>query len=274
MPIARIGKRPKKLKCKPGFEQRGAACQKITNKNGIQGWSTRKKVGAAVGAYVAASVAFAASWRAGAVLRERNIQAKGYNEINGEKAHPNLSKNLRAFEDSVKDNKFETLAFLDSKGNTLLKKPGEQFQVTINPLEAAKIIKASNQNKGVILTHNHPKIGGDYAASFSMQDVLCAGALKAKQLRAVSGEEVFIMNPPKGQNFSLELSKKVQASYNQRSFEKNVEYSTKMLFGMDLSEANMRATHETWEAVAKDIPEINYQKLTRGNARYIKGYSK
>lgn len=55
--------RPKKLKCKPGYEQRGAACQRITrvkrdepaNQFPKKRWSKRKVLAATVGAYVAAS---------------------------------------------------------------------------------------------------------------------------------------------------------------------------------------------------------------------------
>lgn len=274
MSPARIGKRPKKLKCRPGYEQRGSACQKITNKSAIASWPTRQKVGAAIGAYVGANVALATSWASGSGARERNLQTKAYNEINGEKAHSDLAKNLRKIEDSIKDNNFESLACLDSKGNALLNKPGEQYQVTINAFEVAKIRMASKLGKGVVVTHNHPKMAGNYAPSFSMQDIKCAGALGAKQIRAVTGDEIFIMNPPKGKNFSSELSKKVEQSYNKRASQLTPKYVGKVLLGMNLSEANMRATHEIWENVAKDIPEINYQKLSRGNARYVKGYSK
>lgn len=270
----KTAKRPKKLRCRPGYKQRGSACQKITNKSRVQAGSTLGKIGAAIKDYVAARVAPHAAWSANSEERERNLQIKGYNEINGEKAHPNLVKNLRKAENAIKDNNFESLAMLDSKGNTLLSKPGGKYDVQITSSEVAKIMKASRAGKGVVVTHNHPKMYGDYAPSLSVQDIKCAGALGAKQIRAVSGDEIFIMNPPKGKIFSPELSKRMEESYNKRLPQVSSKYTMKAIAGMSVSEANMRASHELWEEVMKDIPEINYQKLSRGNARYVKGYSK
>lgn len=277
--------RPKKLKCKPGYEQRGAACQRITRLNRDEPtgqtpkkrWSKRKILAATVGAYVAASVATAAatsaSWKANAQNREKNIQANAYDRINGEKAYPNLSKKLHEFEDSVKDNNFETLGIFDSEGNTILNKPGKQYSVPIGIVEAYKALSASKAGKGIILTHNHPPLG-NCSASFSLADALCAGGLRVKQLRAVSGEEIFTMSPAKGGTFTPELAEKIKKAHQAREIEIVNKYTPMMLVGAEESEVNMRATHELWELVAKDVPEIKYEKYSRGNARYFKGYSK
>lgn len=342
MPIRKAAKRPEKLQCRPGYVQRGAACQKISSKGGIA-----KKAGLALGgaiaAYVAASAAtrmgkkeqevspppptpdetkYPSSWKrkaltgaaiAGGVVggsittasiashvkakmaereakraeeaaqqadwtakaeeREQRLEALAYDEINGEKAHPELKKNLRKLEDSIKNNNFETIAVLDSEGEEIVNQPGDKYEVGLNRAQTWRVRIASDRGRGPILTHNHPQ-WGKHSASFSIEDVQCAEVLKVKQLRAVSRDEIFIMNPPKGGMFTPELTKKIQASYEKRLEEVSNQYVGQIRWGgMSASEANMRASHEAWKLVAQDVPEITYQKIPRGNSKYIKGYS-
>lgn len=341
MPTRKAVKRPEKLQCRPGYVQRGAACQKISSKGGIA-----KKAGLALGgaiaAYVAASAAAKgrkeqeisplppipdatkspsswkrkaltsaaiaggvvggsittasiarhvktkmaereakraeeaaqqATWMSNAEEREQRLQSLAYDEINGEKAHPNLAKNLRKFEDSIKDNNFETIGIFGADGDEWVNKKGEKYEVQLTRAETMRVQWRSSTENLPVLSHNHPTLDGKHSASFSIDDVDCAGVLRVGQLRVVNRDDVFIMNPPKGQAFSPELTKKIEKAYNQRLQQKEEEYRKKVRQKMHLFEANMRMTHEVWELVAKDVPEITYQKIPRGNSRYVKGYS-
>jgi len=90
-------------------------------------------------------------------------------------------------------NKWEMGVLMDSKGNELLRKKGTKYHVNITRKDLSGI-----DTKNTIFTHNHPN-----SLSFSLNDILFAGELGLKEIRAIApnsnlGSVVFKLRPKSG----------------------------------------------------------------------------
>lgn len=103
---------------------------------------------------------------------------------------------VRAKEDEIRAQRFESAYFWDSQGSLLLSKDGEVDRITFSEEEMTLM-------NGAAATHNHPH-GWRYAArdprrgghSFSANDVQLACRHSLKLLRVVTPKFRYMMKPP------------------------------------------------------------------------------
>ena len=93
--------------------------------------------------------------------------------------------NLRKYEQSIKNQKFESAGLYDSKGSLLFKKDGGKDQVKFEWYE-------THQMKGNYLTHNHPS-----DSSFSKADIQVLAGSGLSEIRAVTKTRTFVMKSNK-----------------------------------------------------------------------------
>lgn len=106
---------------------------------------------------------------------------------------------VRAKEEEIKFNRFESAFAVDETGLILLDKAGAQFQVEFGPEE----IQTLQGGRGVIFTHNHPR-GWDYpsddarhaGSSFSDVDIAFACETGVSEMRAVTPTGRLFIRPP------------------------------------------------------------------------------
>ena len=106
---------------------------------------------------------------------------------------------VRAKEEEIKFNRFESAFAVDEAENVLMDKAGEQFHVGFT-LEEKERLRA---DPGVIFTHNHPR-GWDYppedarhaGSSFSDADIAFACEIGASEMRVVTPTSRLLMRPP------------------------------------------------------------------------------
>ena len=106
---------------------------------------------------------------------------------------------VRAKEEEIKFNRFESAFAVDEAGHILLDKAGAQFQVTFG----AEEIQSLQSSRGVIFTHNHPR-GWDYppeddrhaGSSFSDADIAFACETGVSEMRVVTPTSRLFMRPP------------------------------------------------------------------------------
>lgn len=104
-----------------------------------------------------------------------------------------LVVSLREEENSIRNNTYETGVVLDSDGKVLLKKKGDDGQVTFTGREISLM-------KDKILTHNHPSGNKDRYSighAFSGDDYAASVECNLKELRAVTKGYTFSMKRPK-----------------------------------------------------------------------------
>jgi hypothetical protein len=107
-----------------------------------------------------------------------------------------LLKIVRAQEDQIRPQRFESAFFWDWKGNLLLAKDGEPTTVKFSDLEMALV-------QGAVSTHNHP-FGWRFSVhdprragySFSKEDLKSACQVSLALLRIVTPKFRFMMKPP------------------------------------------------------------------------------
>ena len=114
-------------------------------------------------------------------------------------AYPNATKNVVAFEDSVRTDTIETMVFFDKNGNRIFEKKGDENEVSFTQKQAQMM---SNN----IVTHNHPLHDKKYyraenyrklGVSFSGTDIKTAISFNAAEIRAVTEKYTFSMKRPK-----------------------------------------------------------------------------
>ncbi len=88
------------------------------------------------------------------------------------------TKALRAVEDRIRNQKFESAAIIDKDGNELLFKDGQKSQVGFNRAEC-------NMMNGNTLTHNHPR-----CSMFSYEDLHCFTSQSMQEIRATNRDGV------------------------------------------------------------------------------------
>ena len=105
---------------------------------------------------------------------------------------------VRAKEEEIKLNRFESAFAVDEAGNVLMDKAGEQFHVGFTLGERERM----QAGLGVIFTHNHPR-GWDYppedtrhaGSSFSDADIAFACETAVSEMRVVTPTSRLFMRP-------------------------------------------------------------------------------
>lgn len=105
-----------------------------------------------------------------------------------------MAKNILGMEGKIRGNKDESLHVFSQSGNLLKSVGGKGAQVAYDP----KDIPANS-----ILTHNHPRSLGATGIrrignSFSVQDIVSAVNVNAREIRAVTPTYTFSVKRPKG----------------------------------------------------------------------------
>lgn len=105
-----------------------------------------------------------------------------------------MAKNILGMEGKIRGNKDESLHVFSQSGNLLKSVGGKGAQVSYDP----KDIPANS-----ILTHNHPRSLGATGIrrignSFSVQDIVSAVNVNAREIRAVTPTYTFSVKRPKG----------------------------------------------------------------------------
>ena len=97
----------------------------------------------------------------------------------------NRNKIIRQYEQSIKNQNFESAGLYDKNGNLIFKKDGGSENVRFSDYEL-------NQMKGKYLTHNHP-----LDQSFSPEDIYVLSYWGLAEIRAVTKTRTFVMKSNK-----------------------------------------------------------------------------
>ncbi|MCL2074039.1 MAG: hypothetical protein FWH18_08965 [Marinilabiliaceae bacterium] len=153
-----------------------------------------------------------------------------------ETAYPNSTKNVVAFEKSIRNNSFETLAVFDKDGNILLQNRGNETEA-----EAHATVNVENG----ILTHNHPNGG-----SFSDIDIQSALHFNQAEVRVVTDTYTYSMKRPyDGWGVS---NRKMIREYKKELKKVSSEYSKRVKEGKITSEeASIDTTHVVMKNLSK-----------------------
>ena len=131
-------------------------------------------------------------------------------------------ENIRRYEQSIKNQKFESAGLYNSKGDLLFKKDGKARSVKFTDSELKEM-------KGNYLTHNHP-----LDESFSPEDIHVLAYHQLREIRAVTiGGRSFSMKMKEGVSFNKKeftslkstitrLSNKEQKELSKRYFSKEI----------------------------------------------------
>jgi len=172
-------------------------------------------------------------------------------EATEEEAQQKKTKKIVSdYENTIRDQTFESCGVFGVDGKHLLHKDGERAYITFTPEEASNF-------KGAIFTHNHPN-----GRSFSKEDVSIACRTGMKELRAITPQskgKTYILRMKDGTNMSPDIWDKIEPSFNKNNKEIHDEFSNKIRSGdMTIDEANAKHYDEMWSRVAEDVPEIEY----------------
>lgn len=163
---------------------------------------------------------------------------------------------VRAKEEEIKFNRFESAFAVDDTGRVLVDKAGDQFQVDFRPEE----VQALRGGSGVIFTHNHPR-GWNHppedvrhaGSSFSDADIASACGMEVAEMRVVTPTSRLFMRPP-------------EAGWNRKYWEDVLRplcgkhiITVRFDFSQAVSRrqmtpeaAGVRHWHEIWTRVARD----------------------
>ena len=108
---------------------------------------------------------------------------------------------VRAKEEEIRGNRFESAFAVGEAGRVLLDKRGEQFHVGFTQSEIDRL----RGGQGVLFTHNHPR-GWDYptesplhaGSSFSDTDVRFACQVEVSEMRVVTPVQRYFLRPSVG----------------------------------------------------------------------------
>lgn len=171
-----------------------------------------------------------------------------------------LLKIVRAQEDKIRPQRFESAFFWDRQGNLLLRKDGEPTSVRFSAAEITLV-------KGAIATHNHP-LGWNYSASdprragnsFSENDARSACYLSLSILRIVTPKFRYMMRPPlsgwDGDYWEKILGSQFQQLYAQAWDEFKAKVQARQMLS---SVAGTTFQHEVWCRVAA-VSGVRYER--------------
>jgi len=164
---------------------------------------------------------------------------------------------VRAKEEEIRKNRFESAFAVDETGRVILDKRGRQFQIDFTQEEVARL----RASRGVILTHNHPR-GWDYPAggplragsSFSDVDIQFACLVEATEVRVVSPTRRYFLRPAASgwdRDYWENVLNPVYVRHKadvQRQFRLRVQSRQ-----MSWEEAGAEDMHEIWSRVTAEI---------------------
>ena len=168
-----------------------------------------------------------------------------------------IEKKIHEAENKIKDLPIEYGVVLDSQGNIVYSKQGEQTSVHFEPEESMKM-------KGMILTHNHPNVYGfpesdirSKGCGFSINDLEFASHWQLKEIRAVSnGYRHSLQPPPTGWSPSFR-EYRLKPTYEKYENQVQSEFRQKLFFGsMSREEAYVNYHHEIAKRTAKELKMI------------------
>lgn len=126
---------------------------------------------------------------------------------------------INKVENEIRNNKFETMVVYNDKGNEVLKIEGGKKNVRVDDNDLKKI------TANCIITHNHPSA---LNASFSITDIKTASKYNLKEMRAVSKDFTFIMEPgSKGWPSQMKITR----TYNEISEKIRIDLSNRIKNG-------------------------------------------
>ena len=163
---------------------------------------------------------------------------------------------VRAKEEQIKFNRFESAFAVDEGGNVLMDKAGEQFRVDFTQ-EEIRLLRAE---RGVIFTHNHPR-GWVYPAdsplrggsSFSEADVRFACRAEVMEMRVVTPTRRFFLRPPAGGWSRGYWDNALQPVFARHEAEVMREFRLRVQQRhMSWEEAGTEDMHEIWSRIATE----------------------
>ena len=164
---------------------------------------------------------------------------------------------VRAKEEEIKFNRFESAFAVDEGGNVVMGRTGEQFRVDFTQEEVRRL----QAERGVIFTHNHPR-GWKYPAgsplragsSFSEANIGFACRAEVAEMRVVTPTRRFFLRPPASgwsRAYWEAALKPVFVRHEadvQREFRLRVQQRR-----MSWEEAGAEDMHEIWSRVATEV---------------------
>jgi hypothetical protein len=164
-----------------------------------------------------------------------------------------LENQLNFFENSIRNQDYETLGAYDENGNIILQKDGEKDRISITKEEGLKL-------KGSFFTHNHPK-----GFSFSPADILCACQNEMKEMRCISKADgsKYSMSMKDGSNFNRKLwDDKIEAVYLDADSQVRSQFTSAMYNNeMTIQQCNDAHWNYVWGLVSELCPELEYKVI-------------
>jgi hypothetical protein len=175
-------------------------------------------------------------------------------------ARRELLRLIKRAEDGIRGDLFETAIVFDVHGREILRKPGQQYEISFTNSELAFM-------QGAILTHSHPR-GWSFPAtdprrqgsSFSLADVELAASHGLLEIRAVSPAWRYSMRPGRVPWDRQRFTDDIEPGYRQAEAEVLSEFRQAILDGrMTAATAESRYYHEIWSRVARRLG-LTYQR--------------
>ena len=192
---------------------------------------------------------------------EKTIRVKGTSKrkahmrtIKGGKgtSDKDLSKVVSDYEQTIKDQDYESCGGFDSVGNVIVQKDGSKDLIQLTEEEGKKL-------KGATFTHNHPR-----GTSFSDSDIHTACGLEMKEIRVICRDGgVYLLKMKDGSNLNSDLwNNKIELNYFvygeivYNEFERAIKEGE-----MTIADANSQHYHRVWEMIMSEIDNVIYEKV-------------
>ena len=176
-------------------------------------------------------------------------KVKVSNKLEKVKESP-LQKQLNIFENSIKDQDYESVGVYNEQGQIIFQKDGEKDRVDISKEEGLKC-------HGQTMTHNHP-----VGHSFSPSDIYCVCFNEMKEMRCISKSTgvKYSMSMKDGSNFSRKLwDDKIEAVYNDANSRVRMDFTSVMYNKeMTIQQCNDAHWNAVWSLVSELCPELEY----------------
>ncbi|MGH7964858.1 MAG: hypothetical protein ACRERD_24100 [Candidatus Binatia bacterium] len=162
-----------------------------------------------------------------------------------------LKRAVAAVEEEIADNDFETAAVFAGDGTLVLRKTGERAAIRFTRQEVLQMIDAA------VFTHNHPR-----NTSFSLADIDLAWRLRIGEVRIVSRNFLYRMQPPVGGWRQIEWQI-IEEIVNEVREQVIQEFQTALRTGRRTeAEADLRGWHTIWLRVARRL-SLSYARRQR-----------
>lgn len=163
---------------------------------------------------------------------------------------------VRAKEDAIRTQRFESAYAVAADGTVLLDKDGQQYSVGFDDAEIEAL-----RGKGVLFTHNHPR-GWDVPESdprrtgnsFSADDIGVACNAEVAEIRAVTPKRRYWMRPPPGGWNMAYWRSTLLPTRTYYNNEVRAEFLKEIRRGtLTTDEAEALHNHEVWLRVTRDL---------------------